>query len=61
MKVIFRETLYREEINRVPTVGVGRVKYRTIERGILTAEELRTLYPEKGHGPWKDVPTEPES
>ncbi len=27
MKVIFREALYREEINRDPTAGVGRVKY----------------------------------
>jgi hypothetical protein len=28
VKVIFREVLYREEIPRDPTAGVGRIKYR---------------------------------
>jgi len=55
VKVIFREALFREEINRDPTAGVGRVKYCKVERGIFTAEELRTLFPDHGYGPWKDI------
>jgi len=35
VKVVFREALYREEINRDPTTGVGRVKYHKEERGVL--------------------------
>jgi hypothetical protein len=54
-KVIFREVLYREEINRDPTVCVGRVKYHRVERGIFTVEELRPLFPDNGYGLWKDV------
>jgi hypothetical protein len=55
VKVIFREALYREEINRDPTAGVGRVKYHRVERGIFTVEELRSLFPDQGYGPWKDI------
>jgi integrase len=55
VKVIFREALYREEINRDPTAGVGRIKYRREERGTFTVEELRMLFPEHGYGPWQDV------
>jgi integrase len=55
VKVIFREALFREEINRDPTAGMGRVKYCKVERGIFTAEELRTLFPDHGYGPWKDI------
>ncbi|MBA7675023.1 hypothetical protein ES703_83251 [subsurface metagenome] len=55
VKVIFREALYREEINRDPTAGVGRVKYQKQERGIFTTEELRALFPDHGHGPWWDI------
>jgi hypothetical protein len=54
-KVIFREALYREEIPRDPTAGVGRIKYRKEERGTFTVEELRALFPEHGYGPWRDV------
>ena len=55
VKVIFREALYREEINRDPTAGVGNVRYQKEERGIFTVEELRMLFPDHGNGPWKDV------
>jgi integrase len=55
VKVIFREALYREEINRDPTTGVGKVKYRKEERGVFTAEELRRLFPDHGYGPWRDI------
>jgi hypothetical protein len=55
VKVIFREALYREEINRDPTAGVGKIKERRKERGIFTSEELRELFPDYGYGPWRDV------
>jgi integrase len=55
VKVIFREALYREEINRDPTASVGRVKYHKEERGIFTVEELRRLFPDRGYGPWRDI------
>ena len=55
VKVIFREALYREEINRDPTAGVGNVRYQKEEHGIFTVEELRMLFPDHGNGPWKDV------
>jgi hypothetical protein len=55
VKVIFREAVYREEINRDPTAGVGRIKEHRKERGIFTVEELRVLFPDHGYGPWRDV------
>jgi integrase len=55
VKVIFREALYREEINRDPTAGVGRIKERIKERGIFTGEELRALFTDYGYGPWQDI------
>lgn len=55
VKVIFREALYREEINRDPTAGVGRVKYKKQEQGIFTTKELKLLFPDQGYGPWKDI------
>jgi len=55
VKVIFQEALYREEINRDPTAGVGRIKERRKERGIFTVEELRALFPDHGYNPWQDV------
>jgi len=55
VKVIFREALYREDINRDPAAGVGKVKYRKEERGVFTAEELRKLFPDHGYGPWRDI------
>ena len=55
VKVIFREALYREEINRDPTAGVGKIKEQKVERGIFTVEELRELFPDHGYGPWRDV------
>ncbi len=55
VKVIFREALFREEIHRDPTAGVGKIKERKKERGIFTVEELKALFPDRGYGPWKDI------
>ncbi|MGQ9616323.1 MAG: hypothetical protein ACUVWJ_07955 [Spirochaetota bacterium] len=55
VKVIFREALYLEEINRDPTARLGIMKERIKERGIFTGEELRALFPDHGFRPWRDV------
>ena len=55
VKVIFREALYREEISCNPTAGVCRIKEHRKERGILTVEELRELFPDHGNGSWRDM------
>lgn len=44
VKVIFQEAPYREENNRDPTAGVGKIKERRKDRGIFTVEELRALW-----------------
>jgi hypothetical protein len=55
VKVIFREAVYREEINRDSTAGVGRIKEWKTDRGIFKVEELRELFHDHGYGPWLDV------
>ncbi|MBN1837215.1 MAG: tyrosine-type recombinase/integrase [Spirochaetales bacterium] len=53
--MVFREALYREEVPRDPTAGVGKVKYRQKERGVFAAQEIRRLYPDHDYGPWRDT------
>lgn len=55
VKVIFREALFREEINRDPTAGVGKIKERKKERGVFTVEDLQALFPDRGYSPWRDI------
>ena len=55
VKVIFREALYREEINRDPTEGVGKIKERKKERGVFTGKELKAFFPDHGYDPWQDI------
>jgi hypothetical protein len=43
VKVLFRDALYREEINPDPTAGVGKIKERKRERGIFTGENIRAV------------------
>jgi integrase len=54
VKVIFKEALFREEIGRDPTFKLGMLKEYRRERGTFTADELKTLFPGEGLGPWKD-------
>ena len=54
VKVIFKESLFREEIGRDPTFKLGTMKeYRRVP-GTFTAEELKALFPGEGLGPWQD-------
>ncbi len=55
LKTCLKEGVYREEISKDPTLGVGNVRHVAQERGVFTAEELRRLFPELGLGPWQDL------
>ncbi len=54
IKVVFKEALFREEIGRDPTFGLGTMKERRRVPGTFTEDELRALFPGEGLGPWKD-------
>ena len=55
LKTILKEAFFREDISRDPTVGIGVSRYQPKEIGVFTAEELKTLFPEKPPGPWGDL------
>lgn len=55
LKVIIHEALYRQDIDRDPTSGVGHVKTERRSPGILSVEELGVLFPEDGLGPWRSL------
>ena len=55
LKIVLKEAFFWEELNRDPTAGVGVTKYQAAEIGTFTAEELRTLFPPKPPGAWKDL------
>jgi len=55
VKVVLREAVIREELDRDPTELVRRVHYKKRERGIFTVEELKRLFPDYGYGPCKDA------
>ena len=53
VKVVLREAVIREELDRDPTELVRRVRHQKRERGIFSVDELKRLFPEHGYGPWK--------
>ncbi len=55
LKTILKEAYFREDINRDPTAGVGVTRYQPAEIGTFSAKELRSLFPAKPPGPWKDL------
>jgi len=55
LKTIFREAVYREDLKSSPVQGIGNTKYRINKSGVLSLEELKTLFPEDLPGPWKDL------
>jgi integrase len=55
LKTLLKEALFREDIARDPTAGVGNLKEDRAEAGIFTADELRALVPVVGLGPWKNI------
>jgi len=54
LKTCLKEGVYRQEIEKDPTPGIGQIKHEKQERGIFTEEELKALFPKKGLGPWPD-------
>ena len=55
VRIVLREAVIREELDRDPTDLVGKVKHKKRERGIFTISELKALFPDTGYGPWKDA------
>ncbi len=55
LKTCLKEGIYREELQRDPTLGIGNIHHEAIERGIFTVEELQALFPKEGLGPWEDI------
>ena len=54
LKTVMKEAYFREHIDRDPTVGIGKVKYKPSEVGIFTPDELIRLFPADSLGPWID-------
>jgi len=54
LKTAIKEGIFREELYRDPTAGVGNINYEMKESGVFDKEELRTLFPSDSLGPWKD-------
>jgi integrase len=54
LTVVFREAYFREDIDRDPTVRIGKIRYEQAKRGVFTLEELKALFPREGLGPWKN-------
>ena len=54
LKTIFKEALFREEISRDPTYGIGNIKEYRQKPGTFTVEELKQLFPSGSLGPWRD-------
>jgi integrase len=52
LKACFKEGVFREDLDRNPTAGIGLVAYEKAERGIFSAAELELLFPPDGRGPW---------
>ena len=53
LKIILHEALFREDIDRNPTMGIGDLKYDPRLTGIFTRKEMIDLFAEKP-GMWKD-------
>lgn len=55
IKLIFRRASFLEDVARDPTAGVGNLKETRKEAGIFAAEELKSLFPLVGLGPWRNL------
>ncbi|MGD0727051.1 MAG: site-specific integrase [Spirochaetia bacterium] len=55
LKLILRRASFLEDIARDPTAGVGNLKETRKEAGVFTAEELKSLFPLIGLGPWRNL------
>ena len=55
LKVMFREAVSREDLDRDPSAHIENIRYEAIERGVFTLEELRLLFPATPPGPWRGL------
>jgi integrase len=55
LKTCLKEAVFREELEKDPTLGIGNIRHEPAERGIFTQEELRQLFPLKSPGPWGNL------
>jgi len=55
LKTCIKEGVFREELDRDPTLGVGRIRHGSQERGVFTQKEIKALFPAEGPGPWGDL------
>ena len=55
LKILFKEGIFREELENNPTLGVGNVNYKPKEPGIFSVDELRKLFSDSSFCPWKDI------
>ena len=55
LKTCIKEGVYREEIDRDPTLGIGNIHHEAAERGIFTVDEIRRIFPKADPGPWADL------
>lgn len=53
LKTCLKEGVFREDLPKDPTLGVGNIRYKPKESGTFTAEELKDLFKENP-GPWGD-------
>ena len=56
VKTVHSEAYFREDIDRDPGSRIGIIKHEKLERGVLTKEELSSLFSEIP-GPWSDLLT----
>ena len=54
LKIVFHEALFREDIDRDPTLGVGQLKYEQQEIGIFTRQEMIDLFADRP-GVWRNL------
>ena len=55
LKVVFREAVAREDLDRDPAAHLENIRYQRAERGVFSLEELRLLFPATPPGPWRDL------
>ena len=55
IKTIFKEALYREDLEKDPTSGIGNIKEERKAPDTFNLEELQLLFPIETLGPWRDI------
>ena len=54
LKTVFRDALFREDLDRDSTAGIGLMNDTYRERSTFSLQELRLLFPSNSLGPWAD-------